>query len=108
MAICSYYKNFWPCLIICPSSLRLTWASEIHKWLNIDEDDIQIIFATKDTIRKSSKIVIASYDLIARKGIEEQMKKIKFDVVVADESHYLKNKDVCLIIIINITLKFPR
>ncbi|OUM66866.1 hypothetical protein PIROE2DRAFT_59124 [Piromyces sp. E2] len=93
LAICSYYKNEWPCLIICPSSLRLTWASEIHKWLNIDEDFIQVIFTTKDILRKSSKIVVASYDIISRKGIEEQIKDIKFNVVVADESHYLKNKD---------------
>ncbi|ORX43772.1 hypothetical protein BCR36DRAFT_303036 [Piromyces finnis] len=93
LAICSYYKNDWPCLIICPSSLRLTWASEIKKWLNLDEDDIQVIFTTKDSLRKTSKIVILSYDIISRKGIEDQIKSIKFNVVVADESHYLKNKD---------------
>jgi len=92
LAICSYYKSDWPCLIICPSSLRLTWASEIHKWLNIDEEDIQIIFSTKDIIKSSSKIVVVSYDLISRKGMGDQVKN-KFNVVVADESHYLKNKD---------------
>ncbi|ORX87504.1 hypothetical protein BCR32DRAFT_264267 [Anaeromyces robustus] len=93
LAICSYYKTNWPCLIICPSSLRLTWASEIHKWLNIDEEFIQVIFSAKDVIRTTSKIIIASYDLISRKGMDEQIKKAKFNVVVADESHYLKNKD---------------
>lgn len=92
LAICSYYKNDWPCLIICPSSLRLTWASEIHKWLNIDEEYIQIIFSTKDIIKSSSKIVIVSYDLISRKGMSDQIKN-KFNVVVADESHYIKNRD---------------
>ncbi|KAL7753520.1 hypothetical protein RI367_001295 [Sorochytrium milnesiophthora] len=37
LAVCMYYQQEWPCLVICPSSLRLTWASEIEKWLHIPE-----------------------------------------------------------------------
>jgi len=94
LAICSYYRSDWPCLIICPSSLRLTWSSEIQKWLNIEEEYIQVIFTAKDIIRPSSQIVIINYDLVSRGNMIEQIQKAKFNVIVADESHYLKNKDV--------------
>ncbi|KAL6609252.1 hypothetical protein LY90DRAFT_504415 [Neocallimastix californiae] len=93
LAICSYYRSDWPCLIICPSSLRLTWSSEIQKWLNIEEEYIQVIFTAKDIIRPSSQIVIINYDLVSRGNMIEQIQKAKFNVIVADESHYLKNKD---------------
>lgn len=37
-----YYQAEWPMLIISPSSLRLTWAAEIEKWLGLDKDCVQV------------------------------------------------------------------
>lgn len=45
LASCAYYSDLWPVLVICPSSLRYTWKSEIEKWLNID--NVYVVDDTK-------------------------------------------------------------
>lgn len=42
LSVAYHYSDDWPLLIICPSSLRHTWAGEIAKWLEIDESSIQV------------------------------------------------------------------
>ncbi|CAG8473596.1 12782_t:CDS:10, partial [Ambispora gerdemannii] len=89
LTICSYYDE-WPVLVICPSSLRLTWSSEIQRWLQISEYDIQVIFHGSDKLyNPMAKFVIISYDLCRKMG---EGFRSKFKVVVADEAHYLKNR----------------
>ncbi|CAG8536687.1 28583_t:CDS:2, partial [Racocetra persica] len=91
LTICKFYESEWPVLIICPSSLRLTWCSEIQKWLGVRESHIQVIFHLKDKInRPSPKFVITSYDCAAKLGGDLAD---KFNIVITDEAHYLKNKD---------------
>ncbi|KRH94210.1 Snf2/Rad54-like helicase, partial [Pseudoloma neurophilia] len=36
LAIAAYYKNDWPCLIICPSGLMENWRNEIDRFLNFE------------------------------------------------------------------------
>lgn len=74
-----HYNADWPLLIICPSSLRHTWAGEIAKWLEIDDESIQIITSSKQ--RPDSLIVIVSYDIAAK--IADAL--AAFKVIVADE-----------------------
>ena len=42
-----YFSSEWPLLVICPSSLRHTWAGEIEKWLGIGAENMQIITSGK-------------------------------------------------------------
>ncbi|KAJ3272237.1 hypothetical protein HK104_004523, partial [Borealophlyctis nickersoniae] len=93
LSICAYYEDDWPVLVICPSSLRLTWAAEIEKWLDIAGERVQVIFTAKDVVRKGATFVIVSYDLASKDGLLVQFEKAKFQIVVADESHYLKSRD---------------
>jgi len=44
------YEDEWPLVIICPSSLRFTWAKEIEKWLEIPQFLIDIIMTTKQKL----------------------------------------------------------
>ncbi|CAG8759164.1 3946_t:CDS:10 [Gigaspora margarita] len=91
LTICKFYESEWPVLIICPSSLRLTWCSEIQKWLGVRESHIQVIFHLKDKInRPTPKFLITSYDCAAKIGCDFAD---KFNIVITDEAHYLKNKD---------------
>ncbi|CAG8585042.1 12272_t:CDS:10 [Ambispora leptoticha] len=98
LTICSYYRE-WPVLVICPSSLRLTWSNEIQRWLQIPEEEIQVIFNGSNKLQSPmAKFVIVSYDLCRTMG--HTFNK-KFNVVIADEAHYLKNRSakrsqVCL------------
>ena len=99
------YKENWPVLIICPSSLKLVWRDEIFKWIpdiNRDKINMQIFKSSKDKYKNGLKFYIMSYDLTIK--LEEQLKEKKFNFIIADEAHYLKSPDAkrtkCLIPII--------
>jgi len=48
LATALYYQDEWPMLIICPSSLRLTWAAEIERWMGLDSDCVQVGWTSRD------------------------------------------------------------
>ena len=99
------YKENWPVLIICPSSLKLVWRDEIFKWIpdiNKDKINIQIFKTSKDQFKNGEKFYIMSYDLTIK--LEQKIMDKKFNFIIADEAHYLKSPDAkrtkCLIPII--------
>jgi SWI/SNF-related matrix-associated actin-dependent regulator of chromatin subfamily A-like protein 1 len=71
-------------LIVCPASLKLNWVKEIMPF------DNQISVISKDW--KPGKFTIINYDIL--KKYQEQIIKHKFELVIADESHYLKNSSI--------------
>jgi len=77
-----------PVLVITQASIKRTWYREIEKWL--PGSIIQILNQGKDTIDSDADFVIINYDLIWRKGIEEQLLKRKFPVVIYDEVTAIK------------------
>ena len=91
IAIMIHY-NPWPCLIVCPSSLRMQWRSEILTWCThtIKKEDVMVIERTNQVFLKNSKIDIVSYTMSASKINE--IKKRKYKMVICDESHYIKNR----------------
>lgn len=91
IALCYIFRKEWPVLIICPGSVKYSWQSEINRWLRIKPKYIQIINNGKDTLSKKSRFYIISYDLARR--ISKKLLKKKFDFVILDESHCIKNKD---------------
>lgn len=104
------YAEEWPVLVVCPSSLRLTWKAEIKQWLGLRDYEIHVSFTTGDfrykraqaldternkrrkTMFSEKNFYIISYDL-ATKQIED-IKAAQFAVVICDESHYLKSTTV--------------
>lgn len=64
LAICAVYKDNWPILILCPSSLKYNWKNEAEKWLRsfAKRRDIKIVEKQSDDL-KSKKVVIVSYDM---------------------------------------------
>ncbi|ESN92127.1 hypothetical protein HELRODRAFT_194392 [Helobdella robusta] len=93
-AICTarFYGHEWPLLILTPSSVRFSWKQQLLNWLpdtltNGDEDVKVIIRASEDCSKAS--VVIVSYDLLSR--CQQKILDRRFQVVIADESHCLKN-----------------
>eukprot|EP01103_Thecamoeba_quadrilineata_P015644 TRINITY_DN5007_c0_g1_i1.p1 TRINITY_DN5007_c0_g1~~TRINITY_DN5007_c0_g1_i1.p1 ORF type:complete len:823 (-),score=154.18 TRINITY_DN5007_c0_g1_i1:46-2403(-) len=92
IALAAYYRNEWPFLIICPSSVRYNWVNELQKWLSISADDINVILTGKsEDLRLEKMVTIISYDLVPR--LAPFLKKAAFKIVIADESHYLKTRN---------------
>ena len=91
LALAAVYKINWPCLILCPASLKFNWKDEALKWLKdiVVETQVQVLGTGKENIYKTSQIVIISYDLAKR--IPAKVRAIDFGVVIADEAHMLKN-----------------
>jgi SNF2 family DNA or RNA helicase len=72
-------------LIVCPASLKLNWARESERWL-VGALDIGV--AAK-TFPADADVVIVNYALLGK----WQAKLARtWDVLIADECHYVKNK----------------
>ncbi|RKO97469.1 hypothetical protein CXG81DRAFT_12522, partial [Caulochytrium protostelioides] len=93
LGLCSFFRPAWPVLIICPSSLRLTWAAEIQRWLELEPYRVQVLMTAKDVPDPFKEIVIVSYDLCSRAPLSGILTKTKYQIIVADECHYLKSRD---------------
>lgn len=71
-------------LVICPASLKINWSREWKKW-SVRPMTIGIVngkFSDAD-------VVIANYDIIKKHAAAIHARQ--WDMLVADESHYLKN-----------------
>ena len=66
ISIAYLYRNDWPLLIICPSSLRLTWRDELMNWIKLPEDEIQIFGSSFDDFSLKSNAYIISYNIANR------------------------------------------
>lgn len=83
-------------IIVCPSSLRHQWNNELKEKFNIDS----IIIETKsfnnevkngniNPFEQKNKAIILSYNFVSSK--KELIREIKWDLVVIDEAHKLRN-----------------
>jgi len=90
LGLASYYRQAWPVLIVCPSSVRFSWEEAIIRWLpsSVSKEDITVINKGNDFIG-SSKFIIISYDLISKKN--EDLTKKNFKFIILDESHSIKD-----------------
>jgi len=92
-------KTF-PVLIITPAILKENWKREIQKFFKIPSTDILILKGTNPALSgfyhglqtfKNKKFVIINYDII--QYWKDLLKKHKFNLLIADEAHYLKNRN---------------
>jgi SWI/SNF-related matrix-associated actin-dependent regulator 1 of chromatin subfamily A len=78
-------------LIICPATLKINWKREIENY-----SDRPIFIAESKNFSTEHDFVIANYDIIKNfhdpKNKEESLiLNSKFDLVIVDEAHYIKN-----------------
>jgi SWI/SNF-related matrix-associated actin-dependent regulator of chromatin subfamily A-like protein 1 len=110
LAVSKCFKHLWPVLIICPSSLKYTFKSEIGKWLpEVPESNIFVVknsqhlkknLLSDSSTSSSSSInyqpmeldfLILSYSLVSRPDVYQYLQRKKFKMIIMDESHYVKS-----------------
>ncbi|XP_047065554.1 SWI/SNF-related matrix-associated actin-dependent regulator of chromatin subfamily A-like protein 1 [Lolium rigidum] len=105
IAVASCLHEAGPVLVISPSSLRLHWATMIQHWLNIPTEDILVVLPqtggsnkagfrlvysnTKGDFCLDGAFNVISYDVVPK--IQSTLLDLDFKIVIADESHFMKN-----------------
>lgn len=74
-------------LVIAPKSLRLQWANEIKRELNLDSTQIM----RPEDLSRDTSVFVTTYQWYARNY--ELFQQYNFDVLVADEIQYVKNSE---------------
>tara|TARA_B110000977_G_C11084936_1_gene494330 strand:+ start:1106 stop:2779 length:1674 start_codon:yes stop_codon:yes gene_type:complete len=70
-------------LVVCPSYLRYHWQHALKEWLDVES---QLVKKGKESLVQD--ICVVSYDMLNALQIPGGM----FEVVVCDESHYVKSR----------------
>ena len=76
-------------LVLCPAVARLNWDREFTRFSQIERES-HVVMNSKGSI--IGDLVICSYDLASRKPILDQLTREEIDVLILDESHFLKNR----------------
>ena len=91
LAVCAFYHEEWPVLIVCPSSLRLNWKTEIQRWIpSVLHREISVIMSGQDRLLHrtlhggiSTRFTIISYDLVAK--YEAAIRKADYQIVIVGQ-----------------------
>ena len=78
-------------LIICPATLKINWKREIENYSKKN-----VFIAEGKNFETNHDFVIINYDIIknfhdSKKKGESKILEGKFDLVIVDEAHYIKN-----------------
>lgn len=78
-------------LVICPASVRLQWGERIKEWSTIPNVKVSVSLRVKDGIHPTAHYQIISYDAARNPAIIRAISKYKWDVLICDEAHKMKN-----------------
>ena len=79
--------GFKKILIVCPSIARITWEREFKKWGSTLKT--RVLTKRVETPFTHDEVVICSFDYTTQRF--NNLKETKWDLLVVDESHYLKS-----------------
>ena len=87
IAYSALHGENWPVLVVCPANVRYNWVKEFQTW--IPDVKIEAIKTGKQILTKGLDVAVITYGLVNNQL--EQLLEYGFDIVICDESHYLKN-----------------
>ncbi len=100
----SYLKLFpekRPALVVCPATIKLQWKEEWRKW--VGNDKVEILSGKTPYLLKKDRSYIINWEILlwSKKegkkkvllGWSDELKKIPFEVIIADEFQYIGNPD---------------
>lgn len=78
-------------LVICPASVRIQWGEQIRRFSIIPNVKVSVMLRVKDGIHPTAHYQIISYDAARNPAIIRAISKYKWDVLICDEAHKMKN-----------------
>ena len=98
IALAARYRAEWPLLVLCPTSMCLPWCEELERWCPfLCPGDINLVRSHHNGALKAAPVTVLSYGLVTNgKEKERLMQTVMsagFGVAIADEAHFLKNKE---------------
>ena len=76
-----------PALVVCPANVKYNWAKEAEAWLpNLS---VSVVEGRSKGDIEPADIIVCNYDIM--NGRMNQLIDMDINIVVCDESHYLKN-----------------
>lgn len=80
-------------LVIVPASVRIQWAERIREWSTIPNVKVANMLKVKDGIHPTAHYQIISYESARNPAIIKAIGKSRWDVMICDEAHKMKNID---------------
>lgn len=78
-------------LVICPANIRLQWVKRIREWTTMRYPyTIHPILAARHGVHPTAEWTVVSYDLARTEAIGKALAKGRYDLLILDEAHYLK------------------
>jgi SWI/SNF-related matrix-associated actin-dependent regulator 1 of chromatin subfamily A len=75
-------------LIVCPNQVKINWKRELEKWLVVPA---KIELAYSADYPEDADIVIINYEACIKH--QNKLRERKWDLLIADEAHYMKNEN---------------
>ena len=79
-------------LVLGPAVSRFTWEREFGLWSRLDRP-VHVVTSKRGNPLTPAPITICSYDLAADPKVNAWLRSVRWDVVILDESHFLKEPD---------------
>lgn len=83
-----------PCVIVCPTTVKLQWMHELYRILNITDKKqlpIQVVSSGKEKAMPGMKVYIITYDILKKDDFFEYLPEGTIKLVVIDECQRIKN-----------------
>jgi SWI/SNF-related matrix-associated actin-dependent regulator 1 of chromatin subfamily A len=79
-------------LVVCPAAARVNWTREFQRFSPLDRKHAAILAGTDADNIDSAEVVAVSYDILANKAVLKRLTQRKWDVLILDEAHFLKDR----------------
>jgi SWI/SNF-related matrix-associated actin-dependent regulator of chromatin subfamily A-like protein 1 len=78
-------------LVVCPAAVRINWGREFERFSPMDRNCAVLVSGKDRPIQPG--VTVVSYDLLAsNEKLRKELKCMKWDVLILDEAHYLKER----------------
>jgi SNF2 family DNA or RNA helicase len=78
-------------LVIVPASVRIQWSEQIKKFSTIPLVKVSVMLKVKDGIHPTAHYQVISYDAARNPAIIRAIAKYRWNVLICDEAHKMKN-----------------